>query len=234
MAPAFVITDNYYNKDSDGEMDERSDTVAWVFPAGMEQGSPVQHYNRHYSASGFPRYGSVTTEESEMLAEGVVTEARGDSFTFKWSHAVSRSDNSKWLPTSLEKTKLDMVLSTSRDHEDRGRRSRTSRSHEAVRVDDYRIPISKDAWDALRPKVFVATLVEISEELDGQRSVVLCAMSGEEVTLTVDGTGTTVDTVASALRERFALSESTQVRVVAVDGNCIRGEIEAAAAGARK
>eukprot|EP00931_Biecheleriopsis_adriatica_P060956 TRINITY_DN36624_c0_g1_i1.p2 TRINITY_DN36624_c0_g1~~TRINITY_DN36624_c0_g1_i1.p2 ORF type:complete len:139 (+),score=16.64 TRINITY_DN36624_c0_g1_i1:84-500(+) len=93
---AWIYNSSYYNRDSDGEIDEQSTERAWVFEDGLEVGRQVQYSSKEHRASGYPRYGSVNEDDSRTLAVGKVASIDENVVNFIWAGAAQQKNSDAW------------------------------------------------------------------------------------------------------------------------------------------
>ena len=141
---AFVKESSYYNKDCDGEIDDRSSESAWVMPDGLGVGKRVDHFRSSRSMSGWAMYNAVSRDSSGYLATGIVTGIDGDVVSFAWTKAVTSGDNG-WTATPY----LPQASATFTEfHSSQPTRKGSDDEHHRADC-NYSIHVSSDAWRAL-------------------------------------------------------------------------------------
>mmetsp|Transcript_75558 Transcript_75558/g.133806 ORF Transcript_75558/g.133806 Transcript_75558/m.133806 type:complete len:248 (-) Transcript_75558:38-781(-) len=222
---AWVFTSSFYNKDSDGEMEEGSTEMAWVFPDGLEVGRQVQYFTKKYSASGYPRYGSVTSSDSRTLSIGKVTSIEGNIVNFTWEGAVSQEDDGAWASGSVPTGQLTMQQTQINECDDRGRgTNRRSSSNTAQRQDSYRISAPDAAWLLLPQQSFVATLISHEDAEDDLLFTKLSTLNGDQlgIKLTKDAT---VGQLTRLVAEERRLGAHAHVHILSAAGAILEQDL---------
>lgn len=147
---AWVLDENHYNSDGDGDSSERDLHLAWVFPSGLDVGRRVQYYGK-YSYKEWTRYGCHTDKESQTLAIGEVVSIVEDVVKFTWEGAASQEKGCAWCTSTTPGETLTVKSSKDHNYSQRGRRDDT-RSEKSLKCrNDYQIKAPDEAW-ALLPR----------------------------------------------------------------------------------
>jgi len=218
---AWVSTSSYYNKDSDGEIDESSTENAWVFPDGLELGRQVQYFRKEHSASGYPRYAALNSDDSQTFAVGEVASIDKNVVNFTWAGAAHQKNSEAWSKAPQPMAALQMEPSSDQHcHQGHGR-AREERSNNARRCDEHRIHAPTEAWALVPHQTFVVTLASLDAIADGRIRLQLITMGGDKFDVQLPKDSATTALMQSIAEQR-RLGPCAHVSIVNVNGELLQ------------
>lgn len=212
---AWVLDENCYNRDGDGESSERTLQQAWVFPSGLDMGCEV-HFFEKSSYKEWTRYGCHEDTSSQKLAIGEVASIIDNVVKFTWGGAASQEDGCAWCISYSPNDTLTMKPSKDHHYSQRGgRRNDTSTGTVAQRHDDCRIDAPDEAW-ALLPRlsvVFTVLSTHVEKRKGGLVLVRLVTLAGNEFEVYLN-IGSQIQMLMNLIAKQRQLRPSSQIKLV--------------------